>query len=210
MLRWYFVLIYDRNLSLTIFSTKAYVRNVKKFLFFLSKKPKFDFHISRFVSTGLPSFIFRSIPEMSSRSSGVGRNETSTTQRAQCRVGIAAHALCDEQSLRVRGFPGAVHQSGRYSSKFSKMYPDRSSEERACRYTSRDVAQVRARTPLFFNFFPPSREWTCTSCARRWTGSGIWATPNRCGRSMEIKHQWVLDEFCVARDYYHGVFVRLR
>lgn len=40
-------------------------------------------------------------------------------------------------------------------------------------------------------FFNLKNETKCSSCVRRWTESGIWATPNRCGRLMEIKHQWV-------------------
>ncbi|KYM84165.1 Protein Fer3 [Atta colombica] len=83
------------------------------------------------------------------------------TRELQCRVCVAAHASCSEQSARIRGL-----QRGRLSSGvFGKISENALSQQRILRRTghsgpetSQDVIQVssHAVTPLFLNFFSSS------------------------------------------------------
>lgn len=159
--------------------------------------------------------IFRSIPEISSR--GTGRLRRGKHRPAGVR-GVRGGPNVVAASRRMR--PAASdprtfgdHEGGgsppgnvREISENALSPGGGSSEERDDRAPKRRRTSSkcrRARTPpLFFNFFPSSTsEWV--KHARRWTGSGIWATPNRCGRSMEIKHQWVRGR--IPHDAIHGV-----
>lgn len=143
----------------------------------------------------------------SALAASVGRVEASTAQqgwkgmkRVQCHDGIAAHAFRDERFPCIRESRGRLPAG--VSAKFPKTHPLMLSEERDAwapkrRRTLSGCVCVCARADTYFFlifFHPPRVSEPAGASACRWTESGIWATPNRCGRSMEIKHQWVRDE----------------